>query len=159
MTGHDTWFPEAPDGHEWVNPAKADCPHCPCHTVRVCEQKAWHRSIPRHEGCPCEAAAIAADTPPATRTVTIAVAGVTREVTAEAPTVGIGAGLLRTERVFRATGAHLTAEAIVAMVLSPATDRTPDELVAVDELGKRWTIRLTAFHGGDQVAITGWHDA
>ncbi|MFD5506811.1 hypothetical protein ACFWIB_03425 [Streptomyces sp. NPDC127051] len=153
------WLPEAPDGHEWVRPRPADCPNCPCHTALVCQGKAWHWSYPRHEGCPCETAAVAADTPPATRTLTLTVADISRTVLAQAPTVGIGAGLLLTARVFRATGSHLAAEAVVPMVLSPASEHTPADLVAVDELGQRWTMRLTAFHGGAEVAITGWHDA
>jgi hypothetical protein len=157
MTGGDTWFPEAPDGHEWINPAATDCPNCPCHTRRVCEGKAWHRSMSRHEGCPCEKTAIAADTSPATRTVTITVAGVSRTVTAEAPTVGIGAGMLRTPRIFSATGGHLPQPVAVVMVLTAATTSTPDELLAVDEHGKRWQIRLTASHGGAEVSIQGWH--
>ncbi|MFB7475577.1 hypothetical protein [Kitasatospora sp. NPDC056184] len=154
----DGWYPAELDGPEWVRPAEPDCPDCPCHTLRVCVGKVWHLAWPRHEGCPCEKAAVAADTPPATRQVTVTVGGVTRTVTAQAPTVGFGAGLLLTPRVFLAaddTGGPVT----VAMVLTAATDRTPADQVALCEMGRRWAIRLTASHGGAQVRISGWHDA
>lgn len=53
---------EAPDGHVWARPAPDDCPDCPCHTLRVCEQRAWAEAhqptnpdgTPYTKPCPCE---------------------------------------------------------------------------------------------------------
>jgi hypothetical protein len=89
----DDWYPAEMEGPEWVMPAEADCPACPCHTLRVCERKLWHLARPEHEGCPCEAAAIAADTTPATREVTITLGGRhPHRGRGQAPAVGFGAG-------------------------------------------------------------------
>jgi len=153
------WYPQELDGPQWAAPAPPDCPACPCHTLRVCQGRLWHRAQPRHEGCPCEAAAVAADTPPATRQVTITLAGTTRTLTAQAPATGPGAGLLLTPRVFAATGEHTGGTVAVPMVLAPATEHTRADQVALCELGQRWAVRLTASHGGAQVAISGWHQA
>lgn len=157
MNYDDDWYPPHLDGPEWVAPQPAECPGCPCHTARVCQDKLWHRAWPQHKGCPCEAAAIAADTPHATRTVAITVAGTARTVNAQAPTVGIGAGLLLTPPLFAATGGHLDAPVAVPMVLTAAAEDTPAELITVDEHGTRWQIRLTASWGGAEVTIQDWH--
>ncbi|QKW06660.1 hypothetical protein HUT18_09845 [Streptomyces sp. NA04227] len=53
---------DAPDGHRSERPAPDDCPNCPCHTARVCAQRAWaeaHRptypdGTPYTKPCPCE---------------------------------------------------------------------------------------------------------
>lgn len=55
----------APDGHHWARPAPEDCPNCPSHTARVCEQQRWAEAerpvyddgTPYTEPCPCETAA------------------------------------------------------------------------------------------------------
>lgn len=52
---------EAPEGFRWMKPAPDDCPHCECHTARVCTQRAWDRASapmnadgsPYLESCPC----------------------------------------------------------------------------------------------------------
>lgn len=51
---------DAPEGHTWMRPAPEDCPHCPCHTARVCDSLLWHLSRPENpdgtpytEPCPC----------------------------------------------------------------------------------------------------------
>ncbi|MFF2653579.1 hypothetical protein [Streptomyces sp. NPDC058045] len=159
MSYDDDWYPPHLDGPEWVVPQPADCPNCPCHTARVCQGRLWHRAWPQHRGCPCEAAAVAADTPPATRTLTISLGGITRTVTAQAPAVGVGAGFLLTPRCFAASGGHLAASVVVPMVLAPAPETAPADQVTVDEHGTRWAIRLTASYGGAEVRIHGWHDA
>ncbi|KJS52150.1 hypothetical protein VM98_33210, partial [Streptomyces rubellomurinus subsp. indigoferus] len=99
-------YPAGREGREWGRRAEPDGPDCPCHTLRVCLGKGWHLARPRHEGCPCEAAAVAAETPTATRQFTITLVGVTGTVAAQATTVGFGAGLLLPPRGFLATAEH-----------------------------------------------------
>lgn len=56
---------EAPDGHRWERPAPEDCPHCPCHTARVCDRRLWSMATPPTnpdgtaylQPCPCQEAA------------------------------------------------------------------------------------------------------
>ncbi|MFE7118544.1 hypothetical protein ACFU99_24320 [Streptomyces sp. NPDC057654] len=69
-----------PFGPDYVRPSPANCPHCPCHTLRVCEGFQWHRAerpvysdgSAYDEPCPCEKAAAR----PEDRTVLIELDGI-----------------------------------------------------------------------------------
>ncbi|QHC26404.1 hypothetical protein [Streptomyces sp. GS7] len=156
-------FPE-PFGPEYVRPKAADCPNCPCHTRRVCDEFQWHRAerptyldgTPYDKPCPCEEAAKV----PEDRTVAIELDGVLRTVPARYHRAGLPAGGMVTERVFRA-------ESIVAgecpvpvpMILGRPTDDTDPRLIVIDSAGERWVMGFTAQHYLQRYRITGWSAA
>ncbi len=69
MTGMDEDDFYEPWGPEYALPPSEDCPHCPCHTARVCEGALWWQASPPTypdgrpytQPCPCRTPAV---TPP-----------------------------------------------------------------------------------------------
>lgn len=151
-----------PFGPEYVRPVAPACPKCPCHTRRVCDGFQWHRAeqptnpdgTPYDRPCPCEEAV----RKPEVRTVAIELDGILREVPAQYHRVGLLAGRLLTDRVFRAESAVAGDCPVPApMVLYRLMDGTDPRLVVIDSAGVKWVMGFTAQHSLQCYRITGWY--
>ncbi|MCC3767287.1 hypothetical protein [Streptomyces sp. UNOC14_S4] len=157
---NDDLFPE-PFGPHYERPRPADCPKCPCHTRRVCEGAQWHLAdrpvyadgTPYNEPCPCEQAAAQ----PENRMVAIELDGVLRMVSAQYHRVGLLAGGMLTDRVFRAESAEgRECPVSVPMVLLTPNNTVDPRLIVIDSRQEKWVMSFTAQHNLQRYQITGW---